>query len=364
MVTAPRLIGSSAITGANSTFLSVAECKMKVTHYAMANHDTISFVNLIKQFVCFSILQGNFATSKYEILFRNVNLREYANDSALGLKNIQRCFHSFIPNLDSSDLVLLQNLNQSYLNLDIFIEDTNPLEKLLPLSQFKDSLRTLEIIGRIDGYEGLDHLTGLSHLSIFNNDNIIDCMDRSNIRLSRLANLSYLDLNDDGLNMDDFLTINAMLPSLKSFSIINLDNKPYDLLVSQARQKTIPSNCNLQRIQLLRVSIHVLSSVSFAALIDAMISVFTGVKKLIVHVNIFKAPSIYDRDLLLDRLQQSKNLAELVFHLNDDVQNDEARSMDDDETNCDAESGIAAFERCFGNRFEKCGIVVKCYAAQ
>ncbi|KAJ3312221.1 hypothetical protein HDU76_002919 [Blyttiomyces sp. JEL0837] len=300
MVTAPRLIDSSNTTGriqstmgeyadsvssSQSTFLSVAECKMKVTHYAMANQDPIQFVNLIKQFVGFTVLQGVFTTYKYEIVFREVDLCEYRTDSAQAINNMRKCLQSFVPKkvtLDSPDLDLLQNLTQSSLGLKIHTEVTNPLENLLPLSQLNYCLQQLEIDGFITSYEGLDHLTELTHLSVYPDQpdsDILECLNESNIDLSILKNLSYLHLQSVEPNMDDFLSLNKLLPSLSGFGVINLNNKPHDLIVSQTVRDTLPKNCNLERLLELRVSVRVLSSVTFTSLIEAMVNVFTGVKK-------------------------------------------------------------------------------------
>ncbi|KAJ3320779.1 hypothetical protein HDU76_000231 [Blyttiomyces sp. JEL0837] len=114
--------------------------------------------------------------------------------------------------------------------------------------------------------------------------------------------------------MDEFLTLNALLPSLRTFGTIDLCQNPHDLVVSRQLEQTIPQRCSLQRIKALRVLVNVLNETSFAALIEAMVHSFTGVKRLIIDYFEIKKQLDFDGfKLQLRRANTSTSLLEIVF---------------------------------------------------
>ncbi|KAJ3327804.1 hypothetical protein HDU76_011097 [Blyttiomyces sp. JEL0837] len=304
-------------------FLSVAVCDIKLGWSMAREQDPVILLNLIKHFVGMTVLGGRYRPVDNEVVCCRLTLDNW--DGGCESNNITKFVSALIPRaiqLNTYEtLFTIRDLSQSV--LDLKLDFWGSIPNFVSFSHLAGCLRKLDILCDVQRYELLDSLIHLTHLTVSDhNGKLVNQMISNEVDLARLKNLVFVESIYGLTNMDDFLTLNALLPSLTTFGSIDLCQNPYVLVVSHEHQQQIPQSCNLGRIEALGVLVQVLNEPTFAALIEAMVHSFTGVKRLIIDFCEFNGPLDFGGlEKQLRHARSSTKLLEIIviFGTEDDM---------------------------------------------
>ncbi|KAJ3279493.1 hypothetical protein HDU76_009494 [Blyttiomyces sp. JEL0837] len=296
----------------------------------LREHDPEDLVDLVTKFVGMTVLGRRFKYEKWDFVWNEIDVRTmgYVDDVFVGedpvdVVNIRRLLSAISPShvcveTPSPLRYLLSGISQSTISINTSADITGT-ESVSALYGLAHCLCKLEIYGDAEFYHGLDQLVQLTHLNMQNWENVtrnfVDCIADSKLDFRRTRNLAFVNFGGWEPSIEDFLQFNALVPSLQGFGNIYLGQTPHDLIVSQERQRSIPQDCRLKRLKVLRVYVQHFNPVTFGALIEAMVEAFSGVKKLIVDV--YEIPTPFDNvqyDVLFRSAQIATGLSEIVLN--------------------------------------------------
>ncbi|KAJ3307188.1 hypothetical protein HDU76_004691 [Blyttiomyces sp. JEL0837] len=312
----------------------MASCNVTINCTSILMHDAEEFVKLIKSFISVSVFRGSVKPTTDDIICRQFDFGEFhgvEESNLAGIETLRKFMSGMNPQkvlCDHRAFKYLQHLSQPSVHLIVTSGRDTPISDILRYYGLARGVWNLEVYGALRHKSALNWFPQLTHLSIEIN---VGSWMRSVLveYLNKLEHLLYLDIRtiNGSLTIEHFLEINARIPSLKGFRTIGLGDEPYDIVVSKEHQQSFPSNCKLERLQTLQVSLPVLGISHVNALVEAMVYSFTGIKRLLVDVTTLMGFKKDDLCTVLNRangpasanwystLRESKMLVNLRKHL-------------------------------------------------
>ncbi|KAJ3332261.1 hypothetical protein HDU76_000808 [Blyttiomyces sp. JEL0837] len=351
--------------------LCVAKTKLNVAVNAVLTQDPKELVDLLRKVLVMTVF--DWVKPKHvNVLFSNCETSLEFFDNEIPY------YAEFVNVLAPRELVfswhpkLLEHLRGE--ELRVLIEQScsehDPHRRLTdfqPLVPYKDRLVQLGLGYMADQFnmDGLDELTQLESLSIRKQSTGISFSVLNRCDFSRLTNLTTLDF-ERGMTFEEFLLINAQLPSLREFIRFSLEDPTNDIRIADQNNK-IPSTAPLSRYKIIGVYLHQMDSMDFHSLADTIAFWFPNVHTLKIDFTFRDDASHFvrlpDNHLLkiLRRFESvAMSLGEIVFVLVDgDAGVGVGRGVEVDDDEDDLEEDFKSYYKLTLDQFERAGSRLK-----